>query len=233
MTPPVALCVTSLLFGVAAVAAGLLPLLARGPDTPSPARALWPTFVGLLHTNKDMKRSFWGFVAFVSIYQGFFNVSRVTLPAHVLHLSESYVGLLQVVNSIAALIGAIVYYSTSRQGDRLAPLAMSITSAAFMITTASGFGVVSSYAAYFFYIFFFELAFFRLQADVVVNSPSQDMPLVASVQYAAVYAGMIATTFIGSILVERVGLMWTSVIFVGVYAAAIAVRPNVFRPAVQ
>ena len=75
-----------------------------------------------------------------------------------------------------------------------------------------GSGVASSYLAYFVYIFFFELAFFKLQADVVVHSPPQDMALVASVQYAGVYLGMISTIFVGSLLVERIGLLWTGVL---------------------
>jgi hypothetical protein len=44
---------------------------------------------------------------------------------------------------------------------------------------------------------------------------------------------MIFTIFIGSILVEQFGLMWTSVLFVAAYVAALALRPDAFRPAGQ
>jgi hypothetical protein len=233
MTPHVALVLTCVLFAAAAGAAALLPSIAHFSTGIQRVRGLWPTFRQLLQTNSDLRHSFWVFIAFVSVYQGFFNVSRVTLPAHVLHLSESYVGLLQCVNSSAALIGALLYNAFSKRGVRFPPLSMTLLSGVFMISASWGVTAVSSYVAYFLYIFFFELAFFKLQADVVVNSPSQQMPLVASVQYAGVYAGMICTSLIGSFLVEGIGLMWSGVVFVGGYLALIILWPNAFRPAGQ
>lgn len=232
MTPLVALALTCTLFAAAAGAAALLPAT-RALAFSAARLALWPAFFALLRSNGDLRRSFWAFVVFVSVYQGFFNVSRVTLPAHVLHLSDGWVGLLQSVNSVAALIGAIVYYTLGRRGWRFPPLAMVGISSVFMVVAAAGAGVASSYLAYFVYIFFFELAFFRLQADMVVHSPPQDIPLVASVQYAAVYLGMILTIFVGSLLVEQVGLLWTGVLFISAYALALLLRPDAFRPTAQ
>jgi hypothetical protein len=232
MTPLVALALTCMLFAAAAGAAASLPA-ARALAFPAAERSLWPAFSALLRSNGDLRRSFWAFVVFVGVYQGFFNVSRVTLPAHVLHLSDGWVGLLQSVNSVAALVGAIVYYTLGRRGWRFPPLAMAGISGVFMVVAAAGAGVAPSYIAYFVYIFFFELAFFRLQADVVVHSPPQDMPLVASVQYAGVYLGMISTIFVGSLMVEQVGLLWTGVLFVAAYALALLLCPHAFRPAEQ
>lgn len=229
MTPLVTLALTCTLFAAAAGAATLLPI-APALALSSSRRALWPAFSELLRSNGDLRRSFCAFVAFVGVYQGFFNVSRVTLPAHVLQLSDGWVGLLQSVNSVAALVGAIVYYTQSRRGRRFPPLVMASISGVFMVAAAAGASVASSYLAYFAYIFFFELAFFRLQADVVVHSPPQDMPLVASVQYAGVYCGMILTIFVGSILVELVGLLWTSVLFLAAYALALRLRPDALLP---
>lgn len=232
MTPLVALALTCTLFAAAAAAAALLPAT-PGRVLPPARRALWPAFAALLRSSGDLRRSFWAMVVFVAIYQGFFNVSRVTLPAHVLHLSDGWVGLLQTVNSVAALSGAIVYYTLGRRGWRFAPLAMAGISGVFMVLAAAGTSVVASYLAYFVYIFFFELAFFRLQADVVVHSPPQDIPLVASVQYAGVYLGMIVTIFVGSLLVEHIGLLWTGVLFLATYALALLLRPDALRPVAQ
>jgi hypothetical protein len=233
MTPLVTLGATCLLFGAAAAAAACLPAI-RGFARPvQSGPAIWSAFRALMRSDKTLSRSFWVFVAFVSVYQGFFNVSRVTLPAHVLQLSEGFVGLLQSVNSVAALLGALVYAGFNRRRHRFPPLAMAALSALFLVTAAAGVGVVTSYATYFFYIFFFELAFFRLQSDLVVNTPPERMPLIAAVQYAGVYAGMITTIFIGSVLVEQIGLMWTGVVFVAGYAAALALCPQAFRPAAQ
>ncbi|MBX7230008.1 MAG: hypothetical protein K1X48_10435 [Burkholderiaceae bacterium] len=230
MTPFVALALTCALFSGAAVAATLLPSVSHLSTSAQRVRGIWPTFRGLLQTNPDLRRSFWVFIVFVSIYQGFFNVSRVTLPAHVLQLAERYVGLLQVVNSAAALIGALLYHVLGKRGVCFPPLAMTLVSAVFMVSASWGITAASSYVAYFLYIFFFELAFFKLQSDVVINSPPKEMALVASVQYAMVYAGMICTIFIGSLLVEGIGLMWTSIIFVVLYITVIILHPNAFRP---
>jgi len=222
MMPWQALLITAVLFAIAAFAAFLLPTAERAanPSTAQPA-ALIETFSNLLKSSPQLRSSFWSFIIFVSVYQGFFNVSRIILPAHVLELSEGYVGLLQAVNSMAALAGAILYYKLNKRGHRLAPLSMAAASALFMMAAAYGAGFASSYVAYFFYIFFFELAFFKLQSDVVLATPANAMPLVASVQYAGVYAGMIITIFLGSLLVEYIGLLWTSVVFAGSYLAVV------------
>lgn len=222
MMPWHALLITATLFACAAFAAFLLPRAERSVSTGVPAStALIATFSALMKSTPQLRHSFISFIVFVSVYQGFFNVSRILLPAHVLGLSEGYVGLLQAVNSIAALVGAIVYYRLNKRGHRLAPLSMACASALFMMTAAFGGGFSSSYVAYFFYIFFFELAFFKLQSDVVLATPGHAMPLVASVQYAGVYAGMIVTIFLGTLLVEQVGLFITSIVFAVTYLLAI------------
>lgn len=213
MMPWHALLITAVLFSIAAFAAYLLPRVKRPVATSVPQlAALVKTFTDLLKTNLQLRRSFWQFIIFVSIYQGFFNVSRIILPAHVMGLSEGYVGLLQAVNSVAALVGAVFYYTLSKRGYILAPVYMAVVSALFMIIAAYGGGLISSYGSYFLYIFFFELVFFKLQSDVVLSTPVNAMPLIASVQYAGVYAGMIVTIFLGSLLVEYVGLLWAGVV---------------------
>lgn len=231
MMPWHVLAVTAALFAIAAFAAFLLPRAERPTSTTVPSStALIETFADLLRARPALCRSFWSFILFVSLYQGFFNVSRITLPAHVLGLSESYVGLLQAVNSVAALFGAILYYALNKRGHKLAPFFMATASALFMVAAAYGEGLASSYSAYFFYIFFFELAFFKLQSDVVLTAPAAAMPLVASVQYAGVYGGMMITIVLGSLLVEHIGLLWTSVIFVMWYLAAALLLSFGLRP---
>ncbi|WP_277963415.1 hypothetical protein [Pseudomonas sp. RIT-To-2] len=227
MMPSHALAMTALLFSIASVASFLLPRAERLTATiiPAPHAGMLETFASLMKSNPPLRRSFWHFIIFVSIYQGFFNVSRIVLPAYVLGLSEGYVGALQAVNSVAALIGAVLYYKLTKGGRSIAPFSMAVVSAMFMMLAAYGGGLSSSYAAYFLYIFFFELAFFKLQSDVLLATPSTAMPLVASVQYAGVYAGMILTIFVGSLLVEYRGLLWTSVIFAGFYLVTGLLRP--------
>lgn len=232
MTSRTAMAITVALFATAALAAALLPVLERRQAAIS-AEPAWSSFVALLRERADLSRTFWAFVAFVSVFQGFFNVSRVTLPAHVLHLSQAFVGLLQAVNSVAALAGALTYLALSRRPWRLHPLPMAAISSVFMVSAAAAIGVSASYVSYFFYIFFFELAFFRLQADVVIETPAERMPLVASMQYAGVYAGMISAIAIGGMLVEAWGLLVTGLVFGCTYAMAVTLGRRWFRPAVS
>jgi hypothetical protein len=234
MLPWQAMQITAVLFACAAFAAFLLPRAKRPAGGVAPqSAALIATFSNLMKTTPQLRRSFVSFIIFVSVYQGFFNVSRILLPAHVLNLSEGYVGLLQAVNSMAALAGAILYYKLNKRGHRLAPLSMACASALFMMTAAYGGGFASSYIAYFFYIFFFELAFFKLQSDVVLATPADAMPLVASVQYAGVYAGMILTIFFGSLLVEHIGLFYTSIVFAISYLLVIKLLSFGLKPVEQ
>ena len=217
MSPTLALLVTAILFAVAALAAFMLPALAA-PKAPAqvPTRLL-PALSELIRSAPALRQRLYQFILFVSLFQGFFNVSRVLLPAHVLGLGEAYVGLLQAVNSVAALVGALVFYRLGKRNIHPSPMLMACMSGIFMASAAYAFDVQSSYLAYFFYIFFFELAFFRLQADLVSQTPLQAMPLMASVQYAGVYLGMIITIFIGSLLVEWIGLFQTALLFAGTY----------------
>ena len=234
MMPWQAMLITATLFAIAAGAAFLLPKADRpASGALPPSAALIATFSQLMKTTPSLRSSFASFIIFVSVYQGFFNVSRIILPAHVLGLSEGYVGLLQAVNSMAALAGAILYYKLNKRGHRLAPLSMAGASALFMMTAAYGGGFASSYIAYFFYIFFFELAFFKLQSDVVLATPANAMPLVASVQYAGVYAGMIITIFFGSLLVEHIGLFATSMVFAGSYLIVMKLLSSGLKPVEQ
>ncbi len=227
MMPLHALGITAGLFSTAAVASFLLPRVARPTAVrdAGPEPGMLEAFARLMRSNLALRRNFWNFIVFVSVYQGFFNVSRIVLPAHVLGLSERHVGLLQAVNSMAALVGAVLYYKLNKRGVTLAPYSMAMVSAVFMVVAAYGGGVSLSYTTYFLYIFFFELAFFKLQADVVLATPASAMPLVASVQYAGVYAGMILAILVGALLVEYRGLLWASVIFSGFYLAVALLPP--------
>lgn len=211
MTPQVALVLTSLLFGAAFVAAVALPPVIR-PAPASAAQAVSPRLLEVLRRHPSLRQSFWAFVVFVSVYQGFFNLARVTLPAHVLKLSEQYVGWLQVAGSMGALLGALAFHVLSKRNVTFAPSLLAVLSAILMFVSAAGVSVGMSFFAFFGFMFFFELAFFKLQSDVVLHSPSGDIPLIAAFQYAGVYSGMIATIFIGSLLVDHVGLLATSLV---------------------
>jgi hypothetical protein len=189
------------LFFISTLASFLLPKLNLAQENQNRSRSL-KYFMALLAENEPLKKAFLNFVIFITFFQGFFNVSRITLPSHVLNLPENYVGYLQLVNSCAALSGALFYFVYNRRGLRFNPLYMAIVSAMFMLITSLGINIATSYITYFLYIFFFELAFFKLQSDIVIKSNTHDMPVIAAMQYAGVYVGMISSIFAGSMLTQ-------------------------------
>jgi CDP-diacylglycerol---serine O-phosphatidyltransferase len=125
--------------------------------------------------------------------------------------------LLQLVNSGAALVGALLFYWGSRRSTTFAVQPLRALSAIAMVGACAVPNVVASYASYFLYILFFELVFFKIQADIVAACPAESMPLMATVQYAAVYTGMMLAILIGAFLVDKIGLAQAAVLFVLVY----------------
>ena len=229
-TPVSALAVSCILFAGAMIAAWGLPQSpVEARPAPTSSMAFIKEFISMANAQPRLKQSFLAFVTFIGVFQGFFNVSRVVLPAHVLHLNEEYVGLLQLVNSGAALVGALIFYKLNSKGTRFSPLLMTAISGGTMIVAAQGLGAQSSFIFFFFYILFFEFAFFRLQADIVATSSPAQMPLVAAMQYACVYAGMIIAILIGGVLVDAIGLGITSIAFAISYIILLFLCP-ILRP---
>ncbi|KWE70591.1 hypothetical protein WL77_12405 [Burkholderia ubonensis] len=223
VTPHHVLLLTALLFGTAAMCGLALPSTraeaVAGNRAIGPVSA-WSQFVSLLSEHQDLRQRFLAFVLLITFFQGFFNVSRVALPAHQLALPVSYVGRLQLVNSGAALLAAVLFYWGSRRSFKFSVGPLRSLSAVFMVGACAGGGVLPSFGSYFLFIFFFELVFFKIQADIVASCPAQSMPLLAATQYAAVYIGMMLAIFFGAFLVDNVGLMWTAILFVVLYFVA-------------
>lgn len=216
MSPQLAMSMISVLFIVSVLASFLLPKLNLHQEDKKQKRSL-KTFIVLLSLNAPLKKAFLNFIVFITFFQGFFNVSRVTLPSHILHLPENFVGYLQLVNSGAALSGAVFYFIYNRRGVKFNPLYMAVASALFMIITSLGINVSISYFSYFMFIFFFELAFFKLQSDIVLKSDVKDMPMIAAMQYAGVYIGMIASIFVGSVVTQYSHLYVVAIIYSAAY----------------
>jgi hypothetical protein len=220
MTPSIALVLTftlfvfAVLFGLAIPEQQAVPSVSAVGIEDRPIRHRLAT---LMRHSPGVTRHFFAFVLFVTFFQGFFNVSRIALPAHQLGLPARFVGLLQVVNSGAALFGALAFYWRSRSSAHVSAIRMAILSGAAMIAACATTNVLSSYGMYFAYIFFFELAFFQLQSELVSSCPPADMPLVATAQYAAVYIGMMTAIAVGAVLADRIGLFGTALAFAVAY----------------
>jgi hypothetical protein len=178
----------------------------------------------LLRELPALRRSLVSFVLLGSFFQGFYNISRLALPAYHLGLSQHYVGLLQIVASLAAVAGALYFYVMSRRGATFDLRYIYPACAAAMFAACIGRSWPESYPLYFAYFFLFELAFFRLQADIMAATPKHQMPMVAALQYALVYAGMMLAIFVGAFTVKWFGLAATAGLFVMGFGAAQWVR---------
>lgn len=231
ITPNMALIVVVSLFVMATLAAALLPRdVNESPAENANKTSAFGTLkslVQLLKAQPQLKQQFYTFVLFVSVFQGFFNVSRVSLPTYVLHLSDTYVGILQIISATSALIGAILFYILNKKGfifkislTRL----LSVISLAAMVGSTALTSVVPSYILYFVYMFLFELLFFKYQADVVSACPKEEMPMVATFQYAAVYIGMMIIIFMGGVVTQILGLTWAAALCVMLYLIVMLVE---------
>ncbi len=213
ITPLVANAIVSTGFLLAMLAARLLPAHSQvGRAAPASAQRqrnplshLWQ----LLKQDANLRRHFFAFLIFVSLFQGFFNVSRVTLPTYVLKLSQSWVGYLQIISASSALAGALLFVWLGKRKivlGRAASVAVSAVALLAMAGSCSLGQPVGSYVLYFVFMFAWELLFFKYQSDLVAVTPQDHMPLVATFQYAGVYLGMLVAGTLGGMLTERIGL---------------------------
>ncbi|MBL0918746.1 MAG: hypothetical protein IBJ14_08590 [Hydrogenophaga sp.] len=212
------------LMGLAAACAVLLPRLAEQRAAAPADQAGLRRCVGLLRDTPALRESLFAFVLLGAVFQGFYNLSRVALPAHHLGLGQSQVGLLQIVASLSAVAGALTYYALSRRHWAFRLGWIYPLSAIAMVGACVLPGVPASFTSYFIYFFCFELAFFRLQGDIMLATPANDMPLVATLQYALVYAGMMLAIAIGAVLIETHGLTATALAFVLFFFLCTALR---------
>jgi hypothetical protein len=223
VTPDIASIIVTGAFAVAILAAWCLPRLTKtdsgavagAPEVRNRAGG-FSAIIRLLKTNPPLYRHFMTYVVFVSTFQGFFNVSRVALPTHQLNLPQNFVGYLQIISAMSALAGALMFVWSGKRKivlGRLLVSGLSITSLAAMIGATSVSNVVASYTMYFVFMFVWEFVFFKYQSDIVLVTAQEDMSLVATFQYAAVYLGMLITALIGGIVTHYFGLLPAAIAF--------------------
>ncbi|GKS96111.1 MFS transporter [Acidovorax sp. SUPP2825] len=214
---------TTALFACAALCTWLIPPAATTTEAPAAPASLWQG-LRMLRDIAPLRQAMVGFVLLGAFFQGFYNISRVALPAHHLGLSQQYVGLLQIVASLAAVTGALYFYVQSRRGQAFHLRYICPACAAAMVGACLWHSPAVSYPLYFAYFFLFELAFFRLQADIMAATPRDQMPVVATLQYALVYAGMMLAIFFGAFSVQWFGMPITAALFAAGFGLAHLLR---------
>jgi hypothetical protein len=224
---------TITLMGIATACACLLP---KSPLETTHARSGklgLADCLSLLRKVPALRDSLLAFVILGTFFQGFYSISRVALPAHHLGLGQMQVGILQIVASLSAVTGALLYYFLSRRKVAFKLPYLYAACALAMLSSCIVPDARLSFASYFVYFFFFELAFFRLQGDIMAATQASDMPLVATVQYALVYAGMMLAIAVGALLVDQLGLLPTAIVFVLGFYVASALQLALRAPASQ
>ncbi|HSX92666.1 MAG TPA: MFS transporter [Hydrogenophaga sp.] len=202
---------TTVLMGLAATCALRLPRPVPDAADAERTAASLAHAVALLRRTPALRDSLLGFVLLGACFQGFYNLSRVALPAHHLGLPGTFhLGVLQIIASLAAVSGALAYSALCRHQRAPGLAVVTPVCAIAMLAACELPGVAASFASYFVFFFCFELAFFRLQGDIVLATPPADMPLVATLQYALVYAGLMLTGGVGALLIGPIGLSGTA-----------------------
>lgn len=224
-TPGLAGSIAVIGFLIAAAAACALPVapsLVAVPGQHPPLKGLGTlaTLGALLRRDPALRKHFVAFVVVVSVLQGFFNVSRIALPLHVLHLPQAYVGYLQIIGATAALVAALAFALFTRRGWGLGARVILVMSSACllaMLGASTATEVLGAYMLFAVYMFFWEILFFKYQSDLVKATPAEHMGLLATFQYAAVYAGMLILGFAGGVITEAGGLGVCALVFVLLY----------------
>jgi hypothetical protein len=223
LTPDVMLGAIAGLFGLGAVASAFLPhasvRTASAPlasaDHGAAHRTTAPVtvtstggfrdFFHALRSGGTLRASFLRAVAFVGLFQGFYNLSRVALPADLLHLSDRFVGLLQVLSSLSMIVGAIAFFAYGRKnrrdGARVEAIAIGVSVLAASAAVAMPHPA-TSFIAYCVYIFAFEFMFLSCQADLVESCPKDLVGVMATYQYAAMYVAILLVMALGNLVID-------------------------------
>jgi hypothetical protein len=223
MSPLIAGTIATGGFALASFAAWLLPRTAQDAASTQfqPTGNAFAILGRLLGQDVALRQRFFAFLVFVGVFQGFFNVSRVILPSHVLQLPQSFVGYLQIISSLSALAGALVFVFFGKYHftlGRFSITALSLISLICMIGATAISNVIICYFLYAMYIFTWEILFFKYQSDLVAVTPPQHMALVATFQFAGIYLGMIIASILGGLIIEHSNITMAALIFAAVYA---------------
>ncbi|ENP0848494.1 MFS transporter [Vibrio parahaemolyticus] len=154
-------------------------------------------------------------ILFVGVFQGIFNMARVTLPAEVLSLPESFVGYLQLVSSSAALIAALSFFWFNKSGKYLLlkqARALCFVSLLAFAGSLLSTNIPSSFALFFVYMLVWEFVFFKYETDVINHCPQEHIATVSAFKYCSSYVSIIFIVVFGGFLTEILGLFFASMV---------------------
>ena len=152
------------------------------------------------------------FVALTILFQGYYNLTRVALPASAVTTIDTsdMVGYLQITASGAALLGALLYYKLPKCREVFGGLGLTFSGALLMVTLPMILNGRFLITAYFLYILIFELIFFSAQSKLVKAAKTCQISLIITYQYAFIYSGMAVLVLFGSMLLPKIELLGVS-----------------------
>lgn len=214
--------VDALTFGFAAACYLLLPAGLRRPDAggPPPTARVWRIAGRALSGRPALLANFHYLLLVTAVFQGFHNVARTPLPVGQLGLGAGGLMLLQVLSSTAIVAGALfVALFMQGRGGRVSPALLVAGTAAAMVGAVTLRDPLASLALYTVFIFGFEVAFTKVQKDVIVDCPDEAIAHVSALANALQMASMMGVVFLGGGLMDRIGLAATALAVAAVAAA--------------
>lgn len=213
LTLPEIAAIDALTFGFAALCYLLLPAEIRreGAGGPPPTARVWRAARRALAGRPGLLANFHYLLLVTAIFQGFHNVARTPLPVGQLGLGAGGLMLLQVLSSTAIVAGAL-FVALFMQGPRgrVHPALLVAATAAAMVGAVLLREPVASLALYTVFIFGFEVAFTKVQKDVILDCPDEAIAHVSALANALQMALMMAVVFLGGGLMDHIGLAATA-----------------------
>lgn len=197
--------------GVAVVAAGLsliasLTYLALTRSAVAPPRkasvtSAWAVF----RRQPELLRNTLQIFVICGVFQGFHNIARTALPMKHLPLGVTAATHLQVISSVGIVLGALFVFrfmsdakhSVFRHPVVLVGLTALAMPLPYLVTTPA-----ISFALYFAFIFAFEVAFTRVQNQIIVTTPVAAIGHVAAFNQGVNTALMAVVILIGSAAID-------------------------------
>lgn len=204
------LSVVALLDALTFAAAAALYLLfpsrppATGAGRSTPTMQLLRDGAAAVWHHQLLFRSFVWVATTAIVFQGFHNAARTIIPMRNLGLGPSAVTQLQVISSVAILVGValVARFMQGRFENTLASFLMIASTALAMLACTVVKSVPLVFGLYFVFICAFEVAFTKFNNALILHCPRKHMPAVASLNSALTSTGLLVFVLLTGVLAD-------------------------------
>lgn len=185
-----------------------------------------------LAVNNRLRYAFTSFVVLTTLFQGYYNLTRVTLPMTNFNGSVALAGSVQFVSSFAALVAVIAFLVAGRRviiGNKFTCCLAAVLMIVVTVIDLPG----PFLGLYFLFMLSFELVFLQQQTSIVEAADASTVALVSTLQIALIYPGMAVVVVLGSYFTSVAAVQVAAIAFclcvVGFCGLYIAPRERRFR----